>query len=196
MDGASPARKTEGDDAIVLGYDEDDEAGGRVGTPERTNNPDGDYQVQCLEVPALPLKPVQGLNELETSPAANAVPQYKKLDEAHSYEETTSSTNGHVKSGSFSPSDRPSTTGSSKDPDETSTEEAEAELQKLMLELEPSQAEKLLRTYGYVKPKEPQSRPRKAAQGSSHVPRIPCPDSTCDKTFKRPCEMKYACPLS
>lgn len=183
MGSASAAEEPEME-AIVL----DDEDDGEVGAPEGIDKHDDDYQVNSLRSPVSPSKPLQGRDELEPLLAEDMAQQHKKLDETHS---CPASTEGPLKPGALPPPD-PASTGSPDDLDKLNSEGAEAAFRRL-LKLEPSQLEKLLLTHGYVKPKEPQAKPKKAVAMESlqHA----CLEPECLKVFSRPCELKYTCAL-
>lgn len=194
MDPAPSSGEPEGD-AIVLGDDENCGINDGVGTPERIGNHDGDYQANGLRAPVIPFEPLQGCGEHGFFFPQDTLHQHKKSDETSPRSRTVSATDGSVRSGTPLPSDPASTTGSSENRAETDPEGAEATFQVLMGKLEQSQLEKLLLSHGYVKPKAAQTKPRKAAQSSSHLAPVTCTEPTCRKTFNRNCELKYARPL-
>lgn len=171
---------------IIVLDDDDDEDDDEDGAPEDIDCRDDDYQVKSPSSPTTSFKPPEDRDGLESGLGEDDAKRHERRTETYSMNDTDSGSDDLVKPDTPSPCEKGSAV-SIDGLDEINHERAEVEFQKLMSKLGKSQLEKLLRPHGYVRPKGPQARHK---DPSNQFP-VPCPDPSCSKRFKRPCEMKY-----
>ena len=186
-DPASPAAQPE-EDCIVLedSEEEEEDDDDDVGASEGIDNHDASSQVHDRRSPALSPRPLQDRDELGRSLIEDMVEQNKRPEKIDSHPDPSSGAEEPERLGT-PPTSGAISTSPSKNPEDTDAEGAEAALQKLMVQLDKDQLEKMLRTLGYVKPEEPQPKPKKWTDASSDL--IPCPEPGCNKGFRRRCEL-------
>jgi hypothetical protein len=175
-------------EVIAHGDDVDDYDGA---LEEDDNSSEDDFNVKGSASPCVPSKEAHSSDESRLSPVTDSTKRLKGQSGSERLSETSSDLDDAIKRGTPGALDQ-AFRSSSEDMDDADLDEPEAVLKKLMAKLDKSQLEKLLRSQGFVKPKA-QTKPKKltTVQDSSSRGQVTCTEPGCDKTFQRPCEMKY-----